>query len=94
MRMLIKSIKNGHMLSVSQPLPSGRQNNVTTGKGVREMEDSEMFEDKHDAVIVDLLTKLEEESYTQLVKKVANGSINALREAGHIVVIMKAVGLI
>lgn len=53
-----------------------------------------MFEDKHDAVIVDLLTQLEEESYSQLVSKVANGSINALREACHIVGIMKAVGLI
>lgn len=53
-----------------------------------------MFEDKHDAVIVDLLTQLEEEGYSQLVSKVANGSINALREACHIVGIMKAVGLI
>lgn len=87
-------MKNGHMQLVAQSLPSGWQNNVTTGKGVREMEDSEMFEDKRDAVIVDLLTQLEEESYSQLVSKVANGSINALREAGHIVGIMKAVGLI
>ena len=70
------------------------ENHVTTGKGVREVEDSEMFEDKHDAAIVDLLTQLEEESYTQLVKKVANGSINALVEARHIVHVMKAVGLV
>lgn len=63
-------------------------------KGVRELEESELFEDKHDAAVCDLLGQLEEESYTQLVKKVANGSINALVEARHITSIMKAVGLI
>lgn len=70
------------------------ENHVTTGNGVRELEDTELYEDKHDAVVCDLLSQLEEEGYTQLVKKVANGSINALVEARHIVYVMKAVGLI
>lgn len=92
--MLIKSIKYGHRTGISPSLCHLGGNHVTTGNGVRELEDSELYEDKQDAVVCDLLGQLEEESYTQLVKKVANGSINALVEARHIVYVMKAVGLI
>lgn len=93
-RILIISIKNGHRADTSPSFCHLGENHVTTGNGVRDMGDAELYEDKHDSVVCDLLGQLEEECYSQLVKKVANASINALMEARHIVHVMKAVGLV